>query len=206
MKITATPQPDFALPVTVFVEGADEVDLLGIILKSMGSDDIHVRGIGGKDNLAQRFEAAIAMSSFQSAVKTIAIIQDADDSEANAFRDVCAVLKANMLPVPNTNGTIAQDAKYKVGVQILPGNGRQGFLENLFLDEHHGSHLLGCVDAFAACAAANGGIPFTDKRRAYAMLCALDAPQPRLGLGFLRHQLSTQHKAYDILRTFLQLL
>ena len=194
---------DFSKEKVVFVEGKDEVNVIDSISKSLNLGDIESRDVGGKDKFPINFPLAVRQSSFGT-VKTLAIIRDADDDEAAAFSSISALLRSNGLPAPQASGQFATDGTRRIGVLILPGSGRQGYLEDLFLDANAGTAWSRCVDAFAACCEAAGRMAFDSKDRAYGLLVALGAPENRLGRAFEQGKVNANHVAYDSIKAFLR--
>ena len=189
----------------LLVEGLDEVNVFSSILKDINRDDIDVLNIGGKDKLATEFVSLILSSKFRQ-VRAFGIVQDADNDSTAAFERVKGVLTTNKFVAPKTPGTFVDSGERRVGILILPGPNRNGYLEDLFLDSLKGTAGSACVDSFADCSQAAGFTPFDSKRRAYAFLAALAAPEPRLGRAFESGKVNGNHPSYDLVKDFLNLL
>jgi hypothetical protein len=189
----------------LFVEGKDEVNVLESILAGVNRTDFDVMQLGGKITMKRDFPNAVKSSSFLS-VEAFGIIRDADgEGEAGALASVNYLLQQEKFPIVQTSGTTVMDGARRIGVLILPGQGRDGYLEDLFLEEFANTPLLGCVDTFAACAQGQGASAFDTKRRAYSVLCALQAPENRLGRAFSKGLVNGNHAAYDVIRNFIAL-
>lgn len=193
---------EFTKGVAVFVEGRDEVNVLASMTKLLGRDDMAAFDVGGKEQFRLKFPPAIKAASF-SAVKSIGIIRDADDDENAAFNSVRKVLVDSKLVCPSASGEVVQCQNLRIGVLILPGTGRTGYLEDLFLDAQKQSPLLACVENFALCCESNEAKRFTTKQRAYSLLATFGATEPRLGRAFEAGHVTCDDPAYDVLRDFL---
>lgn len=191
--------------IVVFVEGADECNVFASILSEINIEDIEIISVGGKDKLADQFKSAVMTPGF-SKVRSFGIVQDADDDSAAAFDRVRDVLTTNKFIAPKSSGTVVESGERKVGILILPGGDRKGYLEDLFLDAYKGTPVDACVDSFAACSEATGCKPFDSKRLAYVFLAAFDAPEPRLGRAFESGKVNGSHSSFDVIRDFLKQL
>lgn len=197
--------PDFAKAIAVFVEGLDEVNVIEALLREMGRDDVDVRAVGGKDQLSVQLPVAVKQATF-SKVRSVGVIQDADDDAGAALNRIRTTLSSARLPVPQnvleeaTNGTV------KTRFMLLPGNMEPGYLEDVFLSACSSLAELRCVNQFSACCTAIGGKAFDSKRRAYGVLLALGAPETRLGRAFASGAVDGRSTAYDGLKAFLRAL
>lgn len=187
----------------VFVEGIDEVNVIESILRQLGIDDVDVLDVGGKDKLAANFENALQSPGFKKNVRSFAIIQDADRDPKGAFERVRSVLAEHKFLAPTAVGTFVESGNYKVGILVLPGGDRGGYLEDLFLDAYNGTPVRTCVENFARCSEVAGCTAFDTKRRSHALLAALDAPEPRLGRAFESGRVNGNSPAFDVIRGFL---
>jgi hypothetical protein len=196
---------DFLKPVVVFVEGQDEVNVIESIASSFGLNNIESRHVGGKEQLATQFPLAIKQSSFAN-VKVFGIIQDADSDPSGTFSRITNLLKQNSLPTPNQPGDIVAVDRISAGVLVLPGAGRAGYLEDLFLEDQANSSYLTCARTFGACCSAAGGHPFSSKDLAHSLLIAIGAPETRIGRAFKSGALNANGQPYADLRKFLTAL
>lgn len=205
MSIKMWKQRSYSKSNLLLVEGQDEVNVFSSILVALGREDVDVIDVGGKHKLAAEFTNVIKHSNFRH-VRAFAIVQDADDDASAAFDRVKTVLQDNKFVPPKTPGCFSTSGTHKVGALILPGDNRGGYLEDLFLDSQEGTAGKGCVESFANCCETAGFTPFDSKRRAYAFMAALDAPESRLGQAFNCGKLNGNHAAYNVIREFLELL
>lgn len=191
--------------IVVFVEGEDEGNVFTSILSEISIADIEVIAIGGKNKLADQFKSATMTPGFAK-VRAFGIVQDADDDAVAAFDRVRNVLAKSKFVAPKSSGSVVESGERKVGILVLPGGDRRGCLEDLFLDAHQGTPVSACVENFAVCSEAAGCKPFDSKRRAYAFLAALDAPESRLGKAFESGKVTATHSSFDVIRDFLRRL
>lgn len=194
-------QKEFQHPYVLFVEGLDEVNVFTAILTQAGLTDVDVRDVGGKERLRHQLPVAVKQSSFAK-VKAIGVVQDADDSEQSTFASICSVLKACQLPQPKTVGAFVTVDGRRIGALVLPGNGRQGYLEDLFLEASSGLPEYACVDSFVAAIREATGRQLNSKSRAHALMVALEINEPRLGRGFQTQNLPANRPAYNCIREF----
>lgn len=202
-------EEEFTKQTVIFVEGRDEVNFFDALLKEVKIEHIEVRAVGGKDQLAHQLPAAVKSASFAT-VTSVGVVQDADADENAARQRIGYVLKQCGLPVPGADQLFVDSAltgkPIKVGVLIIPGAGRPGYLEDLFLDSCADMPELNCVDAFSACLEASGRMPFTSKSKAHALMVSLGVTENRLGRGYEAKQIGTSHAAYDVVRRFVEKL
>ncbi len=192
---------DFKKPVVVFVEGLDEVNVIGSIAESLGLV-VDVWHVGGKEKLATQFPLAVKQATFE-VVKAFGIIQDADNNPGGTFASIKNLLEKHALPAPKVPGEMVKDGGRSAGVLVLPGNGRNGYLEDLFLDANEGTGHLLCARAFATCCEGVGSKTFSSKDLAYSLLVALGTPEPRLGRAFQSKAVNADSVAYTELKEFL---
>ena len=191
---------DFSKPKVLFVEGLDEVNVVDSIVESLGIVDSESVDVGGRDKLSVDLPSAVKEATFLSIVKSFGIIQDADDDSNAAFGRVIGLLQKLGMPCPQHSGAFAKNEKFRVGVLVLPGGDRRGFLEDIFLTASDGTLELQCVDGFSQCCVAAGRPAFESKRRAHALLVALEAPENRLGQAFKSGRVRADSPAYDVLK------
>ena len=198
-------QKDFEKKKVLFVEGKDEVNVFSSILKDAGINVMEVRAVGGKYQLANEMPSAVKQSSFAN-VESIGIVQDADDDEAAAFTRICNVLRKCGLPVPPAINEIVTRDSLNVGILVLPGGGKVGYLEDVFLEACNAFPELECVDNFFTCLSTKNTLNVNSKRRAYALLVGLGITENRLGQGFDSGELKAGHAAYNFIREFVNKL
>jgi hypothetical protein len=200
VPVISIPAKGFTKPKIIFVEGRDEEAVIASIATRAGRADIEAREVGGKNQLANKFGPAVMQSSFKTVAKSLGVIQDANGDATAAFHRVTNVLKEQKLPCPDAPGQFVQQGSLRVGVLILPGDGTNGYLEDLFLASFVGTPEIACVTAFAECCAPLRAL--TTKERAHALLVAIGAPETRLGRAFESTQINADGAAYTVLRDF----
>lgn len=201
----------------LLVEGKDEVNFFGALLKHLGNDGIEIREVGGKDKFPKEFPALLNDPGFTS-VRSYAIIRDADDSEKNTLASVRGLLKKHRQPVPDRHGSYAAKNDLRAGVFIMPGNAGEGMLEDLCLKTVAGHPVNGCVNAYIKClrevleqrkasqAREDGCFYFPrniSKAKAQTFLAGLEKNYPSVGVAAQGGCWDFNHEALEPLRLFL---
>ena len=170
-------------PKIILVEGKDEENFLDALLKNEGIEDIQIFPFDGKDNLKGYLGAITKTSGFEK-VKSIGIIRDADDNPGGAFQSVTDALRAEKLNPPKWPASFNSQNGRKIGVFILPGEGRPGMLESLCLKTIPEA-LAKCIDSFLSCAKEKDRRQpkNTDKARCRAFLSTMEEDVPSLGIA-----------------------
>jgi hypothetical protein len=133
----------------LLVEGKDEVNFFGALLKHCGLENVDIREVGGKDKFPNELSAFLL--SFDHQVQAYAIIRDADSGAAAAFQSVTDLLKNNKEPIPTAPEQYANSDKRRVGVFIMPGNQEEGMLEDLCLQTVAEHPVMSCVEGYLQC-------------------------------------------------------
>ncbi len=134
----------------LLVEGEDEKKFFCSYLKHLGIEDVQTIPVGGKDKFKEYFPLFIADSGFN-AVKSYAIIRDADDDMDSTFQSVVELLKKYKQPSPDNVFEFNAKNGKKVGIYIMPGVISGKMLEDLCLEVVKGSPVLDCVDGYIDC-------------------------------------------------------
>ncbi len=121
MKPLATRPPP--APLYVLGEGEDERHFFEQLCRVHGIEGVHCLQYDGRDAL--RGDLASLRSILEPAVRTLLIVQDADDAAAVAFTRVRDALAANGFPAPDASNVLAVGAPATC-VLILPGDGQAG--------------------------------------------------------------------------------
>jgi hypothetical protein len=116
----------------LLVEGKNEEQFFGAFFQHIGINDVQIRQIFGKDQLAANLRLFMNEAGYP-AVTAFAIIRDADSSSDDTFKSVIDTLKSLDLPFPKRNEEFANKARKKVGVYIMPDGKNPGMLEHLCL-------------------------------------------------------------------------
>ncbi len=133
-------------PHLVLCEGADAffflIHLLGVWGKSQSLfEQFRVYDFGGITELRRYLRTMLAMDDFQSTVRSLSVIRDAETDATGACQSVKNALRANELPVPETpcSWTSAGTGRHpdiRTGFVLFPtcdGNPENGTLEDLCL-------------------------------------------------------------------------
>jgi hypothetical protein len=165
------------------VEGKDEVHFFSCLLNYMGQDDIEVFDVGGTVQFNDKFPALVRRSGFNSKVKKMAIIRDAEDNAENAFQSIKNILiKENITPPEKPNQFSI--GKPNVGIFIMPGDFENGMLEDLCLRTVKDHPAVKCVDVFIECVSKLENPPRNiAKSKAQAFLAAMPDIVSSVGLG-----------------------
>jgi hypothetical protein len=116
----------------LLVEGKNEEQFFGAFFQHIGINDVQIRQIFGKDQLAANLRLFMNEAGY-SMVTAFAIIRDADVNSEDTFKSVVGTLKSLGLPFPKRNGEFANKNRKKVGVFIMPDGRNPGMLEHLCL-------------------------------------------------------------------------
>lgn len=113
--------------------------------------DVQVFDFGGNEEL-QNFIATLKKMEGFDQIRSMLILRDAEKDASQAQRDVCTVLKAETLPIPDSACSWKQD-KIRVAYAFFPNcaeNPENGTLEDLCLDilSEKNKTILGKIDGF----------------------------------------------------------
>ncbi len=198
-------------------EGVEDALCFEALLKHMKlSDDIQVDQYGGKNKMGEGIKGTTGRTGFPKVV-SIGITRDCDssesgathESESSAFQSVCSALEKAHLPQPPV--VMAKSTGVpSVSVMILPGAGRTGMLEDLFLDYVKSLPEFPCVESYFDCVNSKAGRVQAwntiAKSQAHAFLATLDKPDLRLGEAAAAGYLDFNHPAFDSLKAFIRAL
>lgn len=192
----------------LIVEGIDEVVVISQILKNNNIEDIQLIPFGGKSILKNYMKDVLIKDSNFLAVKSIGIIRDADDNYEGAFDSVCSALRSSGLDVPNSENekTVGNPM---ISILILPGNSKNGSLENIFIDSVQDDPLINCVDQYFNCVSeVKGNIPKQiGKAKVHVFLSAnINDPDKRLGESVKAGIWNLNNTAFYLLHKFINQL
>ena len=134
----------------LFVEGQDEENFFGELLKYIGITNVQIISYDGKDNLRNELKTITKIPDF-SKVQLFGIVRDADNNIEGAFKSICQILKNNNYMPPDKPNTFSSGAP-KVGIYIMPNNKDDGMLEDLCLKTVKDSPLIECIEELIECA------------------------------------------------------
>lgn len=167
----------------LIVEGRDEEEFFGALLKKLGINDIQVVGVGGKTLIKTELGVLKDDPLFVQRVISLGIVRDADSDAKAAFQSVQKALKDAGLPYPRKIIAPVQGPP-KVTVMILPPNQKKGALEDLCLKAVNDDPAMFCVDQFFECLDARGsGRPTKDFAKAKTRVFLSSRKDPTLTLG-----------------------
>lgn len=197
-----------ASPAQLLVEGKGVALFVEELIKSVElpagpSEPPQIRDFGGVDEL-KRFLRAFPTRSGYDLVERIGIIRDAESSSEGAFASVQGSLRAAGMPVPDDPATLSA-GRPRVGVMILPGDGRPGMLETLLNETVVGDPVNRCVDAFLDCVEERSGrVRNPDKAWTHAFLATRPRPDVSVGVAAQKNTWKLDHTALAPLRQFVR--
>ena len=158
-------------------EGEDEVSFFNAWFLELGITNVQVVAYQGKTKLAQ-FLSDLTKVSGLSQVNRMAIIRDADENATAAQQSVQHAVEAAPASIRSLNPPVF----------VLPGDGKQGALESLWLASLATDLLAPCIDEFFRCIQSKGWQPSevfakNDKAKAQLWIATKDIPNERFGLA-----------------------
>jgi hypothetical protein len=192
-------------PTVLIVEGNEDKFFFEALLKHLQITSIQVEGIGGKTQIGTNLLEFRDQAGFDTVVKTLAVVRDADDNPQGAFQSVCSALKKANLPVPTKRSQFAEGSP-KTGILILPSMMTTGSLEDVCLAAIENNPILqSCVTDYFVCVQKNG-LPLPremSKARIQVFLAAIE-PDQRLGESAKSGHWDWSHPAFAPLIAFLR--
>jgi hypothetical protein len=158
-------------PKLLIVEGNDEREFFAAAMRDhLAITDVQPMPIGGKTNLRQNLSALVNDPQWP-AVRSLAIVRDADSPLADAKVEVSSMVEAAKafesvrgslhhvrLNCPEKHGNFT-DGPPRVGVFIMPNGADDGMLETLCLQAASNSTGYSCVDQYVRCLEESNIIP-----------------------------------------------
>ncbi len=201
------------MPITIeksallLVEGKDEVNFFNALLDDCNIPEVQIIEIGGKNKFKLEFPALLNLEGFLN-VKSYAIIQDADNDSNATLTSIKSLLSKYHQPIPNDCGEFVANNCIRVGIYIVPGNKKEGMLENLCLDTVENNPVLKCVDQYLSCLEEQLEKHDFPRNRAKARMHAFLAGQnklvPSLGLAAKKAYFNLKSEVLSDLRRFLE--
>jgi hypothetical protein len=154
-EVAGGPPFDPESPFVIVCEGWQDASLVCGLLASLGITNCDVTyptktdGGNGKDAINKVVSLLVGRASD---LNGIAVIADADPKPEDSFRTVCSSFAKPFEPPPKCFD-IHQGRKHRTAVYLIPGRGKTGALEHLFLDAITGANpnALHCIDAYRDC-------------------------------------------------------
>ncbi len=170
----------------------------------------------GRDDIRKKVKATITSTGFEN-VRSFGLIRDSDSDPNGAIQSLSDALGEVWQNTPSA-GSLAmtsamkQDVaggkyegkQFRLGMMLLPGEGKAGELEDLVLQALEGVPILDCVSNYLACL---GGLKISPKKQAKSKvqvyLAAGDKPNISLGVAAERKAIPLDSPVFDSLRNFL---
>ena len=143
------PEGQLKSKVVLLVEGNDEFNFFGHLLKKYGFSNTEIRVYSGKDNFPRILLGLKADPGFQN-VLSLGIVRDADTDAQEAFKSVCGELKGNKLTVPKAP-FLSYGSNPKITVAILPDGKSPGMIEDVCLQAVKDDTAMYCVEEYFKC-------------------------------------------------------
>lgn len=131
-----SPSPIFDRPFLLLVEGKDDSAFVERMLcfASVESSSWQVHEmLGNVTDWRGELEVILDTDEFDVMGKAIGLVMDADKDHASSLQRCINILARNGLPAPRQAEEIARDQRWRTGVYLMPGGGREGALEHLVL-------------------------------------------------------------------------
>lgn len=192
----------------LLVEGKDEVNLLGRLIKDCLKDDeqgIQILDVGSKDNFRPNLKAIKIAAQSQTTLRSIGIIRDADDNPKGSFDSICGSLLRVGYEPPAAHAKFS-NATPSIGVFIVPDGSHTGAIETLCRRSVAGKAADKCVDEYIECLKTHNALQSKnpDKTFAHAYLAATDDPVARVGEGAQQGVWDFQSPAFGALSQFVR--
>ena len=193
----------------LLVEGKDDRKFLTRIARLTNPpDSIQIIEIQGTLT-HPKLNAVIFLPDFNSKVKALGIVRDADTNFSSAFQSVTNFLTRLNLPSPGAGQLFASNQNIKVGVFIFPNNAQPGALENLILGALNTQYpnQMQCVASYLQCLTNHGHIvQKQNKANVHSFLATYKEPGISLGDAALENYWSSTDSAFTEIKSFLQQL
>lgn len=126
----------------IFVEGRDEENFFGALIKHMGLIDIfQVIPFDGKASMKSYISVVSKGREFEEKVTSVSIVRDCDSNYQSTDDEIKHALKEIFNIRDISEGNIVNQDGVNYGYLILPGNKRKGELEDLVIDSINGGRI-----------------------------------------------------------------
>ena len=192
----------------LLVEGKDEENLLGRLIKDCLNDDgqdIQIRAVGSKTKFRSSLIAIKVDAQSRPTLRSIGIIRDADDNPQGSFDSVCNSLRSAGYEPPAAHAEFS-DATPSIGVFIVPDGSQPGAIETLCRRSVEGEDAAKCADEYMECLKTHDALQSknADKTFTHAYLAAMRDPVARVGEGAQQGVWDFQSPAFDALSQFVR--
>ena len=190
----------------LLVEGQDEVNLLGALIKTCLQDDgqrIQILAVGGKDKFRPHLMAIKVAAQSRPTLRSIGIVRDADENPNGSFTSVCNSLRKVEYKPPAAHAEFSNGTP-SIGVFIVPDGSQCGAIETLCWRSVAGEDAAQCADEYLACLKTRNALQSknADKTLAHAYLAAMRNPVARVGEGARQGVWNFQSSAFAPLSQF----
>ena len=194
------------------VEGLDEENFFGALLRHINIADCDILQVGGKDQFKNKLPALKNTHGFFDVdgtpfVTHLAIVRD--QNTGNPFASIADILKQEAFTPPEKHGQFS-NGNPKIGIFIMPGNTIEGtMLEDLCLKTVEDHEAMQCVDKFSSCVS---DLPTSPKNiskaevqvfKAQVFLATQPETVDSVGLGAQKKYWDFDSTALDELKQFL---
>lgn len=192
----------------LLVEGKDEVNLLGKLIKTCLKDDgqdIQILDVGSKDNFRPNLMGIKVAAQSRPTLRSIGIIRDADNNPKGSFDSVCGSLRSAGYEPPAAHAELSNTTP-SIGVFIVPDGSQPGAIETLCRHSVEGEAAAKCVDDYMECLTINNALQSknADKTFTHAYLAAMEDPVARVGEGAQQGVWDFQSPAFGALSQFVR--
>jgi len=204
--VTYTANTKIEYPNVLIVEGKDESNFFQSFLNHLHIENFSILPIGGKTQLGDNLVLLIKDPKFH-IVENMGIIQDADSDPQSTLESIKGHLKNNKLPVP-TDQMIRANGNPSITILILPGNNRQGMLEDLCLDTVSVDPAIPCVEDYINCLESNiTEMPSNiAKAKLHSFLASRKKTGLRLGEAAQKGYWNWESSSLDHVKDFIQMV
>ena len=192
----------------LLVEGTDEVNLIGEMLRSWNFGHVQVIEVGGKDKIRTNLDVVISEARTRRIELTaIGVLRDADAHPERALQSVADALRSLDLPAPISHGTFVRGIP-SVGVFVLPDGTTPGAIEDLCWKAVEDTAAARCSAAYLQCLRESGALESKNPAKAlvHSYLAAQEEPSARVGEGALKGYWPFDNPVFDPLREFVRQL
>lgn len=193
----------------LLVEGNDDHNFFQKLMQEIKIENIQTISLGGKNNFrTPNFKSVINTPGFRE-VKSLGIVQDADEDAERVFKSICAILKECELPEPQKPMEITM-GNLKVGVLIIPPSSKNGKIEDLCFSSLNGYTEMICIDNYFKCLEeklSSEKFPKDlSKAKIQAFLASREESVPHLGIAAQRGYFPLDHSNFEEIKEFLRSL
>jgi hypothetical protein len=182
--------------------------MLSKIAESIELHSLHIIDMQGRDGWAPQIQGLLRDDLFQENVRSLGLVQDADNDPTATWTRCTELLRVAGLPAPDIGAGAASGGSLKTAVFVVPSRERRGATEELCLDSVASDGRLRLAGNYLAAVASDG---FPEPRHArkalvQAFLAAMPEIARSLRVGLKRGDFPITSSVFDEARGFLQSL